>query len=211
MYLRAIILPAYLILLASMLNYGCNASSYKKEIKIDSSSVKNDDSYFPASTGNKWEYINEAPREETELYKIEINGMKYDGDDRIVEFSSFPFFSKTEEKTSIRVKPNGEVYLVNPNSGKDELIIPEPSQFKKGYTWKFGTWTGIVNDIYETVGTETGTYTDCVYLNFSIYYTFTAELWLVKDIGIVKWGYFRTNPPTLKFTYYVLNKLSLAK
>jgi len=211
MYLRILILPAYIVLAASVMNYGCNSSSYKKEITNDSSSVKNYNPYFPAGTADKWEYINEAPRGDTELYKIGINGIKFEGDDRVVEFSSFPFFSKIEEKTVLRVKPNGKVYLINQSSGKDELFIPEPSKFKQGYTWKFGIWTGIVNSIYETVEAETGTYTDCVYLSFSIYYTFAAEVWLAKDIGIVKWGYFRTNPPTLIHTFYVLNKLSLAK
>ncbi len=211
MYARFIILPAYLILFASIMNYGCNSSSYKKEITNDSASVKSSGSYFPVSAGNKWEYINEAPREETELYKVEITDVKYDGDDKIVEFSSFPFFSKTEEKTSLRIKPDGAVYLINQKSGKEELFIPEFSKLKKEHTWQFGEWTGIVASVTDSAKTETGNYNDCIFLNFSIYYTFSAEVWLAKDKGIVRWGYFRTNPPTLKTTYYVLNKLSLAK
>jgi hypothetical protein len=209
MQLKLIAIPVYLIIFIS--NYGCNSSSYKKEVIKERSNSEDYNQYFPATVGDKWEYINEAPGKETELFKVEITGTKYDGKDQIVELSSFPFFSKKEEKTAVRIKPDGEIYLINTGSGKEELFMPEISKFKKEYNWQFGEWTGIIASTDDTVKAETGTYYNCTLLNFSIYYTFAAELWVAKDKGIVKWGYFRTNPPTLNLQYYVLNKLSLVK
>ncbi len=207
MFTRYIISAACVLINTAYLNYGCNSSSYKQEIVKDT--VYNP--YFPANKGNSWEYINEAPRDETELYKVEISSVKYDGKDQIVELSSFPFFSKNEEKTSLRIKPNGEVFLINEKSNKEELFIPEPSKMKKEFQWQFGEWAGFIGGTNETIKAENESFTDCIFLNFSIYYTFAAEVWIAKNKGIVKWGYNRTNPPTLKPQYYVLNKLSLAK
>jgi hypothetical protein len=210
MKLNSFAIHVSLIIFAVIFSYSCNSSSSKKEAK-EKSNAENFNLYFPAAEGNKWEYVNEAPREETELFKVEITGMKYDGKDQILEFNSFPFFSKNEEKTSLRIKPGGEVYLINTSSGKEELFMPEPSKFKKGYNWQFGMWAGAIASTDDTVKAETGTYYNCVLLNFSIYYTFAAEVWVAKDEGIVKWGYFRTNPPVLNPNFYVLNKLSLVK
>jgi hypothetical protein len=201
----------FLVIFTIVSVYGCNSSSYKKEVIKEKSSGENFNQYFPVAEGNKWEYINQAPREETEQFKVEITGVKYDGKDQIVEFNSFPFFSKKDEKTNLKIKPDGEIYLMNTSSGKEELFIPETSKFKKEYSWQFGEWTGIIGGTNDTVKTETGTYYNCIFLNFSIFYTFAAEVWVAKDKGIVKWGYFRTNPPTLNPQYYVLNKLNLVK
>ncbi len=160
--------------------------------------------YFPAAEGNYWKYINEAPREETELWKDEVRSMKSEGSDRIYVFSSFPFFSKEEKQTEIRIKESGSVNLNDTNK-----IIPEVSNLKKDYTWSFGMWNGYVISTSETVKAENQTFTDCIHINYALSITFSAEIWLSKDNGIVKWGYFRTNPPSLTFTYYVLNKMSL--
>lgn len=185
---------------------GCNSSYSKKE----SSNDRYND-FLPVDKGNSWEYINEAPREETELFKVEITSVKKDGEDKIAVFSSFPFFSRTEEETILRVKKDGSVYAVNKNSQKEELFIPQTADLKKGYQWQFGEWTGIIGSTNETVKAENETFTDCVFLNFYISFTFSAEIWIAKDKGIVKWGYNRTNPPTPKILYYVINKMSLAK
>lgn len=211
MYAKYILAASFVLINTAYLNYGCNSSSYKKEIIKDTLSEQVYNPYFPANKGNMWEYINEAPREETELFKIEISSIKHDGEDQIVELSSFPFFSKSEEKTVLRIKPNGEVFLKNEISNKEELFIPEPTKMKKEYQWQFGEWSGFIGGTNETVKAEKETFDNCIFLNFAISITFSAEIWIAKDKGIVKWGYNRTNPPTLKPQYYVLNKLSLAK
>lgn len=211
MYAKYIIVPFYVLITAVFLNIGCNSSSYKKDVTKDTVPVKSFNEYFPVSEGNMWEYINEAPRKETELFNVQIINLKYDGEDQIVELNSFPFFTGNEEKSVLRINPNGEVYYADKQSLKDELFIPAPSYLNKEHQWKFGEWNGIIGSTKETVKAENETFTDCIFLNFSIYYTFSAEVWIAKDKGIVKWGYNRTNPPTPKPQYYVLNKLSLAK
>ena len=208
MILKFAIVSTFIILTAGFSNFGCNSSN--KEIKDPSVTGKNS-GYFPLQAGNKWEYINEAPREETELYSVEVKDIKSEGKDMTAELSSFPFFSKAQEITKLRVKPDGEIFVFNNKTNKDELFMPSPSSLNKGYTWQFGEWKGIVGSTNDTVKTEYGAFDNCIFLNFSIFYTFSAEIWVAKDKGIVKWGYNRTNPPTLKPQYYVLNKLSLAK
>jgi len=211
MYAKYIIVIVYALIISAFLNFGCNSSSFKKAGDKDSIPVKSFNDYFPVNEGNKWEYINEGPRDETELFKVQINNLKYDGNDQIIELNSFPFFSKQEEKSTLKIKPNGEVYLVNKQTQKDELFIPETGNFKKEFQWQFGQWSGLIGGTNETIKAENETFKDCIFLNFFISFTFSAEIWVAKDKGIVKWGYNRTNPPTFKPQYYVLNKLSLAK
>lgn len=172
--------------------------------KVTSKKTADYNPYFPAAEGNSWEYINEAPRKETELWKVEVRGVRSDGSDKIFVFSSFPFFSKEEMQTEITMKENSAAYYNDTNK-----VIPEVSNLKKEYTWNFGMWTGYVMGTNETVKAENQTFTDCIHINYALSITFSAEIWLAKDYGIVKWGYFRTNPPSLAFTYYVLNKIQI--
>jgi len=211
MYVKYVIVSFYILITAAFLSFGCNSTTYKKENIIDTLPEPVFNPYFPADEGSKWEYINEAPREETELFKVEITNLKYDGNEQVIELNSFPFFSRNEEKSTLRIKPNGEIYFVNKQSLKEELFIPDTSNLKNQFQWQFGQWSGLIGGTKETIKTENGTFTDCIFLNFSISFTFSAEVWVAKDKGIVKWGYNRTNPPTFKPQYYVLNKLSLAK
>ena len=210
MYIKTILIISYLFIAAAFPNFGCNSSENKKEVK-DPSAVKGFNDYFPVQTGNKWEYINEAPREETEIYKVEVKNVKYEGKDLIAELNSFPFFSRTEEETTLRIMPDGEIYVYSSKSNKEELFMPSPSKFSKSYSWEYGEWKGFIGSTNDSIKAENETFENCIFLNYSIFYTFSAEIWVAKDKGIVKWGYNRTNPPTLKPQYYVLNKLSLAK
>lgn len=189
---------------------GCNSSSNTKKLSNKKSSQGiNNNMYFPLAEGNKWEYVNEGPREETEIYKVEVKNMKSDGKDYLIELSSFPFFSKKEESTKLRIKGNGEIYVIV--GSNEELCFPSADNMKNGFSWKYGEWNGSVNNWKDSVKTEYGVFDDCLYLNYSISITFSAEIWIVKDIGIVKWAYVRTNPPTLKPTYYVLRNTELNK
>lgn len=184
-----------IILFLSGFLFQCNSS------KITNKKITDYNPYFPAGAGNYWEYINEAPREETELWKVEIKSVKSEGDVKICEFSSFPFFFKEEKPTTIKIKKDGSVYWNDSNK-----IIPEITNLKTGYNWTFGIWNGRVTSTNETIKAENQTFNDCIKINYSASITFDAELWLSKNNGIVKWGFFRTNPPTLTFTYYALNK-----
>jgi hypothetical protein len=169
--------------------------------KKDTTGKSDYNPYFPAAEENYWEYINEAPRKETELWKVEVKSMKSEGNGRIYTFSSFPFFSKEEKQAVLTIKENGAVYMNDTNR-----VVPEVSNLKKDYTWNFGLWNGYVAATNETVKAENQTYTACIHINYAISITWSAEIWLSKNNGIVKWGFFRTNPPSLTFTYYVLKK-----
>ena len=195
----SVFLFVYLIMIS------CGSSPYSKKESAD----RKTNPYFPVTEGSKWEFASEAPGEETVIHKVEISLIKNAGDDKIAGFSAFPFFGK-DSSASLRVKPDGTVYLTDMNQ-KENMLIPGPDNLKKDYVWEFENWRGVVASANETVKTKYGTFENCIYLSYSIYFTFSAELWLAKDAGIVKWGYNRTNPPTLKPEYYVLTKMNIAK
>jgi hypothetical protein len=127
-----------------------------------------------------------------------------------VILNSFPFFSGNLEKTKLVFKENGQVYSIN-KDGKEELFLEAAEKFNQSNKWSYGQWEAYVGSTTDKITTEMGTYENCVYINFSQYFTFAAEVWLAKDVGIVKWGYNRTNPPTFKPLYYVLKNLTLEK
>jgi hypothetical protein len=191
--------------------FSCNSSSNKdkgvSEIKLSAGSPN---AYFPINSGNKWQYINEAPREESVLYDVNIEAIKTEGKDLIIELSSFPFFTNNSEKTKLVFKENGQIYSIN-KDGKEELFLESDKNLKQSNKWQYGQWEAYVGSTTMEAKTEKDTYKNCIYISFSQFFTFAAEVWLVKDVGIVKWGYNRTNPPTFKPQYYVLNNLTLEK
>jgi hypothetical protein len=201
-------------LIIAVVLFNCNSSSDLKKLsdkKKDSNknSVTAYNPYFPISEGNSWEYINQGPRDKSEIFTVRMVSVSEDGMDKIVELNSFPFFSKKEESTRLRIKEDGSVYLLN--GTREDLCIPSANNFKNGYTWNFAEWNCSVTVWNDTVQTENGNYSNCIFLNYSISITFSAELWLAKDVGIVKWTYIRTNPPTLNPVYYVLKNMTLSK
>ncbi|RPI18184.1 MAG: hypothetical protein EHM58_06565 [Ignavibacteriae bacterium] len=199
------------VIVSTSLFFSCNSSSTKEkgssEIKIESGSHN---AYFPVSNVNKWQYINEAPREESVIYDVNVESIRTENKNLIAELSTFPFFTNIQEKTKLTLKENGQIYTIN-KEGKEELFLESAENLKQSDKWKYGEWDANVGSTKEEVITEKGTFKDCIYISYSQYYTFAAELWLAKDVGIVKWGFNRTNPPTLKPLYYVLNNLTLEK
>jgi hypothetical protein len=203
----------FLILIIQIIWLPLNCGSSQNEKKLDEKKpsvvgpVTILNPYFPLSTGNEWEYVNEEPGEELKTYKTGIS-TKWENSIEIFELSSFPFFSR-EEKTARFVIKDGAVYLTD-TASNNRLLIPRPADLSKGHVWEFGEWRATIASTKESVKTEYGTFENCIYLNYSIYFTFSAELWLAQNAGIVKWGYNRTNPPTLKPEYYVLSKMKIA-
>lgn len=203
-------LKVIILILFSLQIFSCNSSENAKDKKninnIGKSTGKafTNNSYFPVAENMSWEYINEAPRVETELFNVNITSLKNDNGSILTEFDAFPFFSKTNEKTTIRISKTGEVYVKDAN-GNENLFLPEESKLTKGSTWMFGDWSAYVTDSLETVKTEKGTYYNCLHIGYGRGgITFTSQLWFAKDAGIVKWTNYRTNPPARVFTYYVL-------
>jgi hypothetical protein len=185
----------------------CNSSDVKKTSSKTSSYFN---PYFPTTVGNFWTYINEAPRDETELITVKVDSVKARTDGNYIFMSSFPFFDKLNRPRYLTIKENGEIDLAPEVNirGRQGPYIPATENFKKGYQWDFG-WKGYVNDGDVTVTTETGTFEGCYFVLITDGFTFSHELWFKKDVGIVKWGSNRTNPPTLKPIYYVLKEYKL--
>lgn len=187
--------------------FQCNSSESvkKEERKKENSGNSAYNSYFPVKDGNTWTYINEGPRDETELFTVKATDIrKVDGGIQ-ANLSCFPYLTKDNESRSITVKDNGDIEINN-YMGTSGVFFPSVNNFSKGHTWSFGIFNAKINSCTESVKTEDGDYTDCCYVMMTDGFTFSFEMWFKKDIGIVKWGANRTNPPTLKAVYYVLKE-----
>lgn len=190
-------------------SFSCNSSETKsKDETKKQTSGDSFNPYFPLKEGNKWVYINEAPREESELFRVTANDIKKVDGGIMMKVTTFPYLTKDNEERSIKVKTNGEVEINN-YMGVSGVFVPSPDNFKTGYKWSFGIFNGSINSDKETIVTEDGTYNECYYIMMTDGFTFSFEMWYKKDVGIVKWGANRTNPPTLKAIYYVLKEHTL--
>ena len=184
----------------------CSTTDKKSDDKqLNDSNVFFHNEFFPVSVGNQWHFSIENPGEEKDKYDVEITDQEKAGDEDKVEFNSFPFFWLKEEKTTLIVKESGDVYFIDENKNEN-LLIPRDSDIREGFTWKMGEWNASIISTHEKVKTMNVDYEDCVQINYTISISFNSELWLSKNTGIVKWGFNRTNPPSLNFTYYLLDK-----
>lgn len=189
--------------------FECNSSDTKKTGRINNNETDlNFNSYFPLREGNFWKYINEAPRDESEIFIVKASDFKKLDNGIQVKLSSFPYITKESDPKSVTVKANGEIEIQDYMSASG-VIIPSPENFKKGYKWVFGVFGGYVNGDAETVKTEAGDFDNCYYVMMTDGFTFSFEFWYKKDVGIVRWGPNRTNPPAIKTVYYVLTEYKL--
>lgn len=152
---------------------------------------------------SSFNYINEAPRIETELISVKVlsyekvNGYDY------IKLSSNPYFGKKEEQLYLKINnETGEIFA--DEGGKGNLLIPETKLLIKGYSWDYGEWKAVVNSAIETVKTEKQIFKDCIRIDYRLSITFNSELWIKPGIGIVKFAAYRTNPPSTSRTNYVL-------
>lgn len=178
----------------------CNSSD--KTLKTGS---KSSNEYFPLSDGNSWQYINEAPREETVLIDINCKGTNEKG---VFELDKYPFFgnlNNSDQKTKISVDESGNVTVKN-NDGLNSILLPGEGKWKDAYSWKYtDLLNAILNLKLTNVKTEAGDF-NTIFISYSDGFTFSFEIWLAKGVGIVKWGANRTNPPNPHPTYYVLKE-----
>src|SRR5438874_1533963 len=116
------------IIISSAVSFQCKSSD---NLETGSNKInKSSNPYFPVKNDSKWQYINEAPRDETELFNVSVTGAESSGKDVIVIFDSFPFFTKQNEQTKIKIRQNGEVYVLGKDS-KENLLLPQPSLYEK--------------------------------------------------------------------------------
>lgn len=187
-------------------SFECSTIDKKSDDKqLNDSTVFFQNEYFPVIVGNRWHYSIEKPGEEKDKYDVEITYREKAGDEDMVEFNSFPFFWLKQEKTTLIVKESGDVYIIDENKN-ESLLIPRDSDIREGVKWKMGEWYASVISTKEKVKAMNVEYEDCVHINYTISISFNSELWLSRNTGIVKWGFNRTNPPSLSFTYYLLDK-----
>ncbi|HEY3252235.1 MAG TPA: hypothetical protein VGK25_14085 [Ignavibacteria bacterium] len=176
-------------------------------IQCNSSSKKLDENpltanpYFPVKHNSYWKYINEPPREESIIIEVKCKELGQAGK---FELDKFPFFGSNDGKGEIEIDSKGNVFV---NSGGSSLLLPEEKKFIDGYSWKYGSLNAYLTATTKQVNTEAGSF-DCIYAMFTDGFTFSYEMWLAKNVGIVKWGANRTNPPTLKPLYYILKEYS---
>lgn len=182
--------------------FSCSSGNSNKDI-----TKKNEilNTYFPAAPGSKWIYINEAPRDETVLFTVEVKESLWKTDGYNITVSSFPFMTADNTEKRLLINSSGEV-TINDYNGASGKFIPSPENFTSGYKWQFGIYSCFISDAAEEIKTEDGNYRDCKYVLMTDGFTFSFEMWYKKGTGIVKWGANRTNPPVLRPVYYVLKE-----
>jgi hypothetical protein len=183
--------------------FQCNSSETKKSGELKKK-TSYENPFFPLADGNYWSYINVAPGKETDQFTVKaMDSKKVEGGMQL-KVSSFPYLTKENTEQSLLVKSNGEIEAVN-YFNSTGIFTPSPENFKKGYEWQFGIFRGYINSENDTVKTSAGTFSNCFYIMITEGFTFSFEMWYKKDVGIVKWGANRTNPPSL-ITYYILKE-----
>jgi hypothetical protein len=200
--IRAVLI--LLMLTGAVSAFQCNSADIKKTSKFNEKSSSYND-FFPLSDGNYWLYINEGEREESELFTVKAKDTKKVESGVQLKVSAFPYLTKEEKEQSLSVNSSGEIEAID-YFGATGIFVPAPGNFIKGYEWSFGIYKGYITRTGETVTTEAGKFENCIYVNMTDGFTFSFEMWYKKDVGIVKWGSNRTNPPTLNFKYYVLKE-----
>ncbi|MBS1492633.1 MAG: hypothetical protein JST55_03945 [Bacteroidetes bacterium] len=157
---------------------------------------------FPLKENSSFNYINEAPRTETELVSVKVNSVRKEGSYTYATLSSNPFFGKKDSEMSLKVdESTGAVYTID--NGAENLLIPGKNLIK-GYSWLYGDWNAVIGSAIETVKTEKQIFNDCIRIDYRLSITFNTEIWVKPGIGIVKYAAYRTNPPSMSHTYYVL-------
>lgn len=114
------------------------------------------------------------------------------------QFDSFPFFG--DFGNDIIEKSDGS-YLLESQSF---MFIPPGDKIKSGYKWESKEWKCSVVNEKEDVNISGKVYKDCVHIRYSLSITFSAEIWLKIGVGVVKWSFIRTNPPSPEFGYFLL-------
>lgn len=205
MQFKTNIILLILFSIAVSFSFSCNSSKTGKD-----SEISDGNQYFPVAQGNSWTYSDISFGENPPTHNVYVKSVTVEGTDKIVDLSSFPFFSDFVKTTKLRIKESGAVYVVGGDS-KEELFLPVKTDFQTGSKWQFGQWSAYISKDNDTVVTKAGTYIDCILITYSIAFTFVSEIWLSRNVGIIKWGYNRTNPPTPSPSYFVLINKELNK
>ncbi len=159
-------------------------------------------SVLPLKENSSFNYINEAPRDETELVIVKITSVKKENNLTYAKLSSNPFFGKKDSELNIVVNENTGEIKTNEN-GVDGILLPESKDLRKGYSWEYNGYNAVVTSANETVKAEKQTFENCLRIDYRLSITFNSEIWIKPGVGIVKFAAYRTNPPSMSHTYYI--------
>ena len=174
--------------------FSCNTADIKKGNRL----------LLPMDSGDKWEYEYDI-KSNPKTVSFEITNAAYTFGQVMSTFDSFPCFGR-DLKTEIVIRQDGSYEI---SQLMNFMLLPPPDKIKTGYKWESSEWKcRIVNDSEDLtiLGKE---YKDCVHITYSSSITFLGEMWLKEGVGIVKWQFLRTNPPTTELGHYLLKTYSI--
>src|SRR4029434_2425629 len=98
-------ITGFIILFSCFLTaFECSSTYTKKGNTKKNETDLNYNPYFPLKDGNYWEYINEAPRNESEFFTVKALDIRKTEDGIIVKLSSFPYFTKESDPKTVTVR-----------------------------------------------------------------------------------------------------------
>lgn len=178
-----------LVALVCIVALSCNSSN--NEVTV------NTNPYFPLSNNLQLSYKSQLTGDTIDVKVKNIrnaNNIEF-------QFDRFPYIWNLDTSIKVIVKNNGEV---NCNFlGEDFIFLPSPNKMISGYNWTSQEWNANVS-ISDSITIGDVIYKDIYKVSYNLSITYIAELWFAKGVGIVKWGFNRTNPPTAEFEYFEL-------
>lgn len=181
-----------LLILIPVFFYSCSTTSIN---------ISNDE-FIPISVKNKWIYKYDHELNPKNL-SFQINEVKSSNGSKQVTFDNFPCLGLYDSKAIIIKNTDGSYKLDYPEA-VDFIFIPPQDKIETGYRWTSGEWNCSILGINESLVIDGKTYTDCLHITFSSSITFWGEMWIKKGVGIVKWAFNRTNPPTTELGHWEL-------
>jgi hypothetical protein len=118
-------------------------------------------------------------------------------------YNQFPYLGIEYECTVVTY--SGGSKKVNDNNN-DIMFYPPDDSIKNGYTWESGGYSFKTIDTNEEIIINKNLYSNCIHISFSNSITYAGEMWIKEGVGIVKWSFIRTNPPSTEVGYYLLNE-----
>lgn len=174
-------------------------------MSCNSPSAMDDSGGLLPLAGHTWTYeYSEKENPKTSLFAILESTIAF-GRISDATFNSFPCFGR-DTVTEIVIKNDGS-YECLPM--QNFMFIPPPEKIKTGYSWESSEWKCRVVSESEEVKAFDKTYENCVYISYSLSITFSAHIWYKEGVGIVKWQFLRTNPPTTELGHYLLKTYSI--
>ena len=162
---------------------------------------------LPLTKGSSWEYDYDVELNPKST-AFKVTDVETASGKTSATFDSFPCLGMWDTKTVIIGKSDGS-YLLDYPEAENLMFIPPANKIKTGYQWKSSEWNLTITGDKEDVTVSGKTYKDCVHITFSASITFWGEMWLKEGVGIVKWQFLRTNPPTTELGHYLLKTYSI--